>query len=190
MSGKKTFKDLESGERLPCVTLIGMPGSGKSTIAALLAQKSGWAFMDTDLLLESLYACRLQDIVDSMRRDEFLDAEEQMILSLKANRCVIATGGSVVYRPEAMSRLSELGLIVYVETGLECLKDRIALNPQRGISIAEGQSLEDLFLERRGLYSRYADFTVNSELLRADECAELILEKMRGLKGGGKAFHD
>ncbi len=185
-------KDNNPSEKwLPCVSLIGMPGCGKSTIGSLLAKNMNWAYMDTDFLLESLYACKLQHIVDNMTQDEFRDAEADMIQSIKAHRSIIATGGSVIYRPEAIRHLKNLGPLVYIESGLDCLKERIALNPQRGISIKEGQSLEDLYQERKKLYEKYADLICNSEILKVAESAEFIQEKVKKIIGRkGKYFHD
>lgn len=176
---------------LPCISLIGMPGSGKSAIGALLARKLNWAYMDTDFLLEALYACKLQNIVDSLGKKEFLNAEERMILSIDACRSVIATGGSAVYREKAMVRLREMGPVVYIRCGLDSLRKRIALNPERGIAMEAGQSLEDLYRERKELYERYSDFVCDSELLRPDECASFIMGKTKGLeKKKGRYFHD
>lgn len=97
---------------LPCISLIGMAGSGKTTIGVALARALGWAFIDTDSLIEAAYATRLQDISDALSRDAFLDMEADFICSLRTSRTVISTGGSVVYRDRGMKRLRDLGLIV------------------------------------------------------------------------------
>lgn len=192
----KKKKCLEGEKGMPCISLIGMPGSGKSTIGSLLAQQMSWAFMDTDFLLEALYACKLQDLVDSLSKDIFLEAEEQMVLALKSQRCVIATGGSVVYRPRAMQYLASLGPIVYIKSDLDCLQERIALNPQRGIAMNPGQSLEELYRERSALYDKYANLICNSGEMRPNECVEFIYKHVRKLlgKSGGEGrqayYHD
>lgn len=197
MLGKCKGKKETDGEKgMPCITLIGMPGSGKSTIGSLLAQKMNWAFMDTDYLLEALYACKLQELVDSLGKEKFLDTEEQMILALKCQRCVIATGGSVVYKPEAMRLLASLGPLIYIESDLNCLLERIALKPQRGIAMAPGQSLDELYAERCGLYEKYADLTCNSAKLRPDECVDYIYIRLKkllekcGAAGRRAYYHD
>ena len=80
---------------LPRISLIGMAGSGKTTIGVALARALGWAFIDTDSLIEAAYATRLQDISDALSRDAFLDMEADFICSLRTSRTVISTGGSV-----------------------------------------------------------------------------------------------
>lgn len=178
MNKEKANNEVQGEKTIPCITLIGMPGSGKSTVGESLAKHLSWAFMDTDYLLEALYACRLQDVVDSLGKESFLDTEELMILSLKAQRTVIATGGSVVYRPQAMGHLSSMGALVYIKTGLPCLLERISLKPERGIAIAPGQSLEDLYRERIKLYEHYADLVCDSEKLSPAECADFIAKSI------------
>lgn len=163
----------------PCVSLIGMAGVGKTTIGAILARQMGWAFMDSDNLLEALYAARLQDITDALGKEAFLDAEAKMICTIRASRCVIATGGSVVYRPRAMEHLKKLGPIVHVDLPLETIKERIARNPERGLAMAPGQSLEDIFNERQALYANAATLYLDTQNISAPDCACRILELLR-----------
>ncbi len=59
----------------PCITLIGMAGAGKSTVGSALAQELGWAFVDSDHLIEAAYGARLQDITDKLGKAAFLDTE-------------------------------------------------------------------------------------------------------------------
>lgn len=125
----------------PCIVLIGMPGAGKTTVGGELARALGWAFLDSDHLIEAVYGARLQDITDALDKETFLDAECEVIRAIKANRVVLATGGSVVYREAAMRRLAELGPIVHLDIPLAVVEERVARNPQRGLAIAPGQSL-------------------------------------------------
>lgn len=161
-----------------CVTLIGMPGAGKTTVGKELASELGYAFMDSDFLLESIYGRRLQDVTDNMERETFLNAEAQMILSIRSKNCVIATGGSVIYRARAMEHLKGLGPVIYLELSLEEIKRRIAINPQRGISFAPGQTLENLYEERITKYKKYADLTCEMGSLTPIACAKWIKENL------------
>lgn len=157
-----------------------MAGAGKSTIGASLAKNLGWAFMDTDYLIESLYAARLQDITDATSRDEFLDLEADMIETLQPAFCVVATGGSVVYRQRAMAKLASLGPIVHINAASDKIMERIAMKPDRGIVLKPGQSLEGLLQERLPLYEQYAAFTCDSGRLDADECVRRIIVELFG----------
>lgn len=164
--------------QLPCVTLIGMPGSGKSTIGEKLARKLGWSFMDTDKLMESLYACRLQDITDIFGKEKFLRLESGVIQGLEASKCVIATGGSVIYSPAAVARLLALGPLVYLEIPFEEMEKRIRENPERGIAIGPGQSLKELYEERAGLYTQAASFRVPNHQRTPGEVVAEIAGKL------------
>ena len=123
-----------------CVTLIGMAGAGKSTGARAVAERLGWAYVDTDYLIESTYGARLQDVTDALDKESFLDVEAKVILSLRMQRAVLATGGSVVYRPEAMRYLASLGPVVFLDVPLPIILERIARKPDRGLAIAPGQT--------------------------------------------------
>ena len=131
-----------------CVTLIGMAGAGKSTVGRAVAERLGWAYVDTDHLIESTYGARLQDVTDALDKERFLDVEARVIQSLRMQRAVLATGGSVVYRPEAMRYLTSLGPVVFLDVPLPLILERISRKPDRGLAIAPGQTVEDLFRER------------------------------------------
>jgi len=168
-----------SDSRQACITIIGMAGAGKSTVGKQLARLLDWKLMDTDQLIESVYGVPLQDITDALGKDAFLDAEAVVICSIRAQRVVLATGGSVVYRENAMAHLRSLGPIAYLDVPLPVILERIARNPLRGLAIAPGQSVEDLFRERETLYTRYADCTVDAGALLPEACAKANLKQLR-----------
>ena len=167
-----------SDPRQACITLIGMAGAGKSTVGRQLARLLGWKLMDTDLLIESVYGVPLQDITDRLGKDAFLDVEATVLCAIKAHRVVLATGGSVVYRENAMSHLRSLGPIAYLEAPLPVILERIARNPLRGLAMAPGQSVEDLFNERKDLYASYADCIIDAGGLSPEACAKAILKQV------------
>lgn len=156
-----------------------MPGAGKSTIGQKLANILHYGFIDSDYLIESLYARRLQAVTNSMSRRKFLDTEAQIICGLQASNCVVATGGSVIYREEAMRHLQRLGVIVYLELSLKAIEERIARNPERGISFGKNQTLADLYAERTGLYAKYAMLTCDTGVRGSEECARWIANQLK-----------
>ncbi|MEG2004570.1 MAG: homoserine kinase [Bilophila sp.] len=143
-----------------CITIIGMAGAGKSTVGRSVAEALGWAHVDSDHLIEATYGVRLQRVTDALDKDGFLDVESRVISSIRMQRTVLSTGGSVVYRTEAMRALSKLGPIVHLDVPLDIILERIARKPDRGLAIAPGQTVKDLFLERELLYRRWATCSV------------------------------
>jgi len=146
-----------------CVSLIGMAGAGKSTLGRLLAEKLGWAHLDTDRLMEAYYGLNLQDLLDGLGLEAFLKAEETLVSMLGVRRAVISTGGSVIYGREAMERLKLLGPVVHLDISMSSFLKRVGDGGNRGLAIAPGRTREDLFNERQPLYQAAADFTVSTD---------------------------
>lgn len=159
----------------PCISLIGMAGVGKSTIGLALARELGWAFVDSDCIIETLYGVRLQTITDELGKDAFLDVEEGVVASLRLQRAVVATGGSVVYRERCMRHLRSMGPVIHLDAPLEVIEERIARNPQRGLAIAPGQSIADIFHERETLYRRYRTLRCEAHPYTPAQCVRWIL---------------
>ena len=78
------------------IVLIGMPGSGKSTIGVVLAKALGYHFIDSDILIQEKYNKTLSEIIDERGEKEFIKIEEEVNKSIDVDRTIIATGGSVV----------------------------------------------------------------------------------------------
>ena len=142
------------------IILVGMPSCGKSTLGHLLAEKMGYTFLDTDDVIVEQNGCSLQDIIDNHGRDVFMEREEAAVLSVDTQKTVIATGGSVVYRPAAMAHLKKLGRVVYLYISYQMLADRIGDPRTRGVVFAPGFTLKDMYDERTALYEQYADITL------------------------------
>ena len=92
------------------IILIGMPGAGKSTVGVVLAKALGYGFIDTDLMIQAKAGKQLYQIIEQSGTAGFLELENQTVAALWAERCVIATGGSVVYGAEAMEQLKKYEL--------------------------------------------------------------------------------
>lgn len=154
--------------------LIGMPGSGKSTVGVLLAKRTARDFVDTDLLIQTAVGRPLQDIVDSEGYEALRRIEEEVLLDIDCRNHVIATGGSAVYSDKAMRHLKTGGRVVFLDVDLERLEERVGDFSQRGLAKRPDQTFEELFDERGALYRRYADITVQGAGLDQDEVCEEI----------------
>lgn len=143
------------------IVLIGMPAVGKSTIGVLLAKTLGFAFVDTDLVIQQNTGRLLQDIIDKDGLDAFCVDEERAICSVSAeSNAVIATGGSAVYSRSAMLFLKKHGLVYYLSLPVEELTKRLKNITTRGIAKRPEDTIEDVFSRRAELYQEYADITV------------------------------
>ena len=164
------------------ITLIGMPGVGKTTIGKALAKKISFKFLDTDHIVLDQNHLALQDIIITFGDHHLLDLEETVILSLAPiTPTLIATGGSVVYSAKAMSHLKELSVIVYLKDSFENIERRIHNLDTRGIVGLKEKGLKGLFEEREKLYKQYADVTLPVTRLRQLELTEALITATKGL---------
>lgn len=161
------------------IVLIGMPGAGKSTVGVVLAKKLGYAFVDSDLVLQEREGRLLHEIIEERGAERFWEAEEAANLSIDVRRAVIATGGSAVYGGRAMERFRSIGTVVYLRLSCEAIADRLGDLSERGVTLRDGQSLAELYAERVPLYERYADCTVDCGQLSIRGIVEQIAEKCR-----------
>jgi shikimate kinase len=161
------------------IILIGMPGSGKSTVGVILAKLISLGFTDTDVLIQTSRGRSLQEIVDAEGYMALRKIEEEILLRLDCRNYVIATGGSAVYSRIAMERLKLDGVIVFLDVDMATLESRIHDFESRGLAKRRDQTLSDLFEERRPLYAKYADIVLQSAGLTHEEVCGRIIEASR-----------
>ena len=166
-------------DRKTNIVLIGMPGSGKSTVGRILSKRTGMSQVDTDVLIERSENMKLQDIIDKNGLARFAQIEEAVLLELDLKNYIVSTGGSAVYYPKAMEHLKESSTIVYLKTPLSKLLRNIRNMDSRGISVKPGQTFEDLYNERCPLYEKYADVKVSTEGLIPPSIAARIQELLK-----------
>ena len=161
------------------ITLIGMPGAGKSTIGVVLAKVLGYQFLDSDLLIQKQEKRRLSEIIEEEGYKGFKDDENRVNASIEAENTVIATGGSVVYCEEAMEHLKSIGTVVYLKLSLNALSKRLGNLKGRGVLLREGQNLTDLYEERTPLYEKYADIVIDEEGKDLEASLEILLKTLK-----------
>ena len=164
---------------MSAVTLIGMPASGKSTVGVILAKVLGMDFIDTDLLIQRQEKARLETIIARIGNEAFLELEGKVCAGLAVDHAVVATGGSVVYSPEAMENLKRMGPVVYLEVEYETLAGRLHDIRKRGVVLPKGTSLRELYVERCRLYEAWADITVREGTMTLEETVELVHRKIQ-----------
>lgn len=150
------------------IVLIGMPGAGKSTIGVILAKALGMDFLDTDLAICKETGKTLQAILDESGQQAFLDLEAKIVSGLTPTRTVVATGGSVPLRGEAMEHLKNNGTVIYLKVTLEELRHRLSNITTRGIAFGPGENLDTLYAYRAPIYEHWAEMTVEANPARND----------------------
>ena len=155
------------------ITLIGMPGAGKSTIGVVLAKVLGYQFLDSDLLIQKQEKRRLSEIIEQEGYAGFKEIEDRVNASINVDETVIATGEN------AMKHLKETGTVVYLKLSLDSLRKRLGNLKGRGVLLKDGQSLTDLYEERVPLYEKYADIVVDEEGKNLEESLDAVLEILK-----------
>jgi shikimate kinase len=145
------------------ISFIGMAGCGKSTIGGVLSSQLGISFVDTDLLIEEKFKLSLEQLKKEKGYEFVRQAEEEEILGLDENIKVISTGGSAVYSEKSMLHLSSFSKIIYINTPLDEIKQRIGDGQERGLAAPEGLSIDDIYKERVPLYNKWADIKLNGD---------------------------
>ena len=158
------------------ITLIGMPGAGKSTVGVILAKVLGYEFIDPDLLIQKKEGMLLSEIIAKKGEKEFLNIESRVNEELDCKGAVIAPGGSVIYEPAAMAHLQEISNVVYLNLDIETIEKRVANVKKRGVVLKEGQTLRDLYNERHPLYEKYADIVIDANLPSPEDVLTKICE--------------
>ena len=161
------------------IVLIGMPGTGKSTVGKALAERFGYEFVDADDLIVQTTGKTLPEILRQDGLEAFYKIENKVGTDLNRTHTVIATGGSMVLYPEAMAHLKEGSTVIWLQTPFSQLEKRMPADLyDRGIAVPVGPPLREIYEERCVLYARYADLIVVSQDGEADT-ARLVEDVMR-----------
>ena len=143
------------------ITLIGMPGAGKSCMGKILAKRFHKKFLDGDRLIEQIEGKALHELISEHGLEGFKRIEEQTLLSIEDDDIIFSPGGSAVYYDSVMQQFKERGIIVYLYIAPDTLERRLGDYSKRGIVLKDGQTLADLYHERAPLFEKYADVTVD-----------------------------
>ena len=146
------------------VILIGMPGTGKSVVGRALAESLGYTFIDADDVIVKTTGKTLPEILRTDGLDAFLEIEAGVGETMDYEDTVIATGGSMVLSEKAMEHLKENGVVVWLETPLSQISDRMPDDlTDRGIAAPQNMTIRQIYEQREPLYARYADLIVASK---------------------------
>jgi len=165
------------------VVLIGMRGSGKTTIAKLLSQRLNREYFELDEIMVKKLGMTIPEIVDTYGWDHFRDQESAIVqeVSLLQNK-ILSTGGGVVTREKNISALKQNGFLVLLSASVGVLSDRIGedLNrPSLTNKKSRREEMEELLKQREKLYLDAADVVIDINQLKPEEIVNQILQKLK-----------
>ena len=150
------------------ITLIGMPGSGKSTIGRIIADALGKELIDADARIVEKAGCTIPEIFANQGEAAFRAIETAVLEEIgKLSGKVIATGGGCVTRPENYSLLHQNGHIFW-------LQREISLLPTDGRPLSQSTKLVDMYRIRKPLYAQFADHSIDSNQTPKDAASDIL----------------
>ena len=163
------------------VSLVGMPGCGKSTVARHLARQLGLQFVDSDPQIEHRIGMPIRAFFEARGEAAFRDIEQDVIEELTQRQgCVLATGGGAVLRPSNRDALHSRTHVLYLRSTAEDLFRRLRHDTHRPLlQVADPLSrLRDLYRERDPLYRRTAHFVVEAARPSAHSLTGMVLMQL------------
>lgn len=154
------------------IVLIGMPGSGKTTVGKILSDRLGYTFVDTDQLICELTDKTPRQLVEEDGLEKFMKIQDEAVLSINNNNCIISTGGGLVHSEISMNYLKSIGIMIYLDTKYDIIRER--MDSSRKLVRTTGTLLE-LYNNRVPLYKKYADTVINCDSVDPDVVSETIL---------------
>jgi shikimate kinase len=168
-------------KNLRLVVLVGLPGSGKSTVGRQLARRLGLAFTDVDHVIEQRAGCSIRDFFEREGEAAFRDIEEQVIDDLtRAPTGILATGGGAVLRPLNRQRLHDAGPVIYLRSTPEEVFRRVRHDAKRPLLQVDDplQRLRTLYDERDPLYRETAHFIIETGRPSVGRLVQMIVTQL------------
>ncbi|MGH8315360.1 MAG: shikimate kinase [Steroidobacterales bacterium] len=162
--------------------LVGMPGSGKSTLGRLLAKRLGKAFYDADSELERRLGVSIPVIFELEGEAGFRDREQEIVAEYVTHtHTIFATGGGAVLREANRVSLKQSGTVLYLHATPETLWERTRRSKHR--PLLQGPDpylrLQELYAARDALYRETADFVVESDQEQVIRLAQRLEQQLR-----------
>ena len=164
------------------VVLVGMMGSGKTTVGQLLAERTGMEFIDLDEQIERRADCTITEIFGTQGEDAFRDLETQLLDEVEAtvSRFVLATGGGAVLRAHNRDVMHEMGKVFWLDAPPETLRQRIGDDASRPLlqGVDAQKKLEKIFAMRREAYAAASDIHLDTTELSPEDIVDRIIEEL------------
>jgi len=166
------------------IALIGMMGSGKSSVGSCLHCRTGLALQETDEIVAAKFGMSIPEIFAEHGEKKFREAETEALRGMRTKeRTIIVTGGGIVLRKENVGILRSQAVIVWLDGVEETLFARVSRKQSRPLLQTKNprKTFSQILDARRPLYAKVADFRVDTSVLTDEEVAVAILAKLRRL---------
>lgn len=162
------------------LSLVGLPGSGKTTVGRQLARRLGTEFSDSDQLIEQRLGCTIREYFEREGEDRFREVEAQVIDELTRQEGVLSTGGGAVLRADNREHLRMRSKVVYLRSQPEELWRRLRHDKQRPLLQVSDpmQKLRDLYAVRDPLYRETAHYVIETGRPSVSALVNLILMQL------------
>lgn len=163
-----------------CIALVGLPGSGKTSIGRHLAAHIGWEFFDSDHELERRTGTSVANIFALEGEEGFRLREQRIIEELSGRQVVLATGGGAVVTAATRELLKQRATVIYVRAHIDDLVHRLRHDRSRPLlqGVDARKKLSELFEQRDPLYREVAHFTLDSGRPHASALAKLAVSQL------------
>ncbi|TSC87126.1 MAG: shikimate kinase [Parcubacteria group bacterium Gr01-1014_8] len=165
------------------IVLIGMRGSGKSTVAKMLAKKLGRKYMELDDEIAKKAGARISEVVEQQGWNYFRVREAEVVEEAAAvDNTVISTGGGVVLQSKNVQALKKNGICIFLSAPIEELLPRIgesSTRPRLTGAKTMKEELEKVWEERKPLYEKAADETIDTTGMKPKDIAEEIVQRLK-----------
>jgi shikimate kinase len=163
------------------LALVGMPGSGKSTVGRQIARKIGCAFVDSDHVIEQRLGCSIKEYFERQGEAAFRDMESQTLDDITRQAVgVLATGGGAVLRPANRALLRERTTVCYLRVTPEEIFRRLRHDRQRPLLQVDDPEakLRELFAQRDPLYQETAHYVIESHRPRIPTMVTMVMSQL------------
>jgi len=170
------------------IYLIGYRCSGKSDVGKLLADMTGWQFLDADLIMVQDQGMSVSDIVSNHGWETFRELEKKCLKSISLReKCVVATGGGVVLDENNVKLLKKTGKVIWLKASYETIRMRM-LNDVKTMELRPplstkgiDEEIRETLESRKPLYKKAMDFSIDTDGCTQKAIGNNIIDRLRGL---------
>lgn len=160
------------------ITLIGMPGAGKTTIGRALAARLGYDFMDLDSMVEEHEGTSLIEVMNTKGADYFRQMEYEFVKDIPEDKkVVISPAGSIIFQANAMNWIKKNSIVIFIDRTFAYVDEGNRKQPRAVAGLVE-RGLQSIWDERMPIYTKYADVIIDAQDFSVDIVVRAVMDKL------------